>query len=103
MKRTFSKEPQMVYTMAMRDSDWTYGKVLSHLMNLGLLVMDNDGIYRAIQTIEITCASDRLTDMFHWEGDELDAFNAFLVFPEWTEEYGNVIIIQKWDDDKAEY
>lgn len=101
MKTVFSKEPQIVYTMAMRDSDWTFGKVLSHLIDAGLLVMGSDGYCRATQTIEITCASDSLTEAFHTENG-LNFFNEFLVFPKWTLEYGNVIIIQKWDDDKAE-
>lgn len=101
MKQTFSKEPQIIYTMAMRDSDWTFGKVLSHLIDAGLLVMGSDGYCRATRTIEITCASHELTEMFHYE-DRVNMFNEFLVFPPFTAEYGNVIIIQKWDDDKAE-
>ena len=101
MKNTNSNEPHMIFTMAMRDCDWSFGKVISHLMRLGFLVMGEECL-RATQTIEITCASDMLTEMFHCE-DRLGMFNEFLVFPKWTLEYGNVIIIQKWDDDKAEY
>lgn len=101
MKKKISKEPQIIYTMAMRDSDWTFAKVLNHLLEQGLLVMGDNGYFKATQTIEITCASRELTEMFHCE-DRLNMFNEFLVFPEYTTEYGNVIIIQRWDDDKAE-
>ena len=101
MKNQFNIEPHIVYTMAMRNSDWTYGKVIKHLIDAGMLALDDNGYYRATQTIEITCASHELVESFYC-AERINAFNEFLVFPEHSTEYGNVIIIQRWDDDKAE-